>query len=45
MREPRLYGLYDRSEAVTLFGSETEARSLCDGQWVVFPDVVLCLAR
>ena len=44
MTEPRLYGRYDRSEAVTLFGSEAEARSLCDGQWVVFPDVVLCLA-
>src|SRR5437588_352560 len=44
MGEPDLYGRYDRSEAVALFGPETESRSLCDSQWVVFPDVVLCLA-
>jgi hypothetical protein len=45
MGEPKLYERYDRHEAVALFGSEADARSLCDGQWVIFPDVVLCLAE
>lgn len=44
MGDPKLYGWYDRHEAIGLFGSEAEARCRCDGQWVVFPDVVLCLA-
>jgi hypothetical protein len=44
MGEPKLYERYERHEAITLFGSEDDARSLCDGQWVIFPDVVLCLA-
>src|SRR3954470_11266045 len=44
MGEPKLYERYDRHEAITLFGSEADAGSLCDGQWVIFPDVVLCLA-
>lgn len=45
MGEPDLYQWYDRSEAIAPFGPEAEARTLCDGQWVLFPDVVLCLAE
>src|SRR3954454_15936624 len=45
MGEPKLYERYDRHQAITLFGSEADARSLCDGQWVIFPDVVLCFAE
>ena len=41
MGEPRLYERYERSEAIALFGSEAEPRSLCDGQWVIFPHVVI----
>ena len=39
--EPRLYERYDRSEAITGFGSEAEPRSLCDGRWVILPHVVI----
>jgi hypothetical protein len=45
MGEPNLYGRYDRDEAITLFGPEGGSRSLCDGQWVVSPGVVLCFAE
>src|SRR5271168_3452608 len=44
MGEPKLYERYDHQEAIARFGSEAEARSLCDGQWVIFPNVVLCFA-
>src|SRR3954467_3764706 len=43
MGTPRLYERYDRHEAVALFGPEGEAQVLCDGQWIIFPGVVLCL--
>jgi hypothetical protein len=45
MGEPRLYDQYDRHEAIALFGAEEGVRMLCDDQWVVLPDVVLCLAE
>ena len=45
MGEPRLYERYDPSEAISGFGSEAEARSLCDGQWVIFPDLVIGFAE
>jgi len=44
MGEPKLYERYQRRAAIDLFGSESRARSLCDGQWVIFPDVVLGFA-
>lgn len=43
MSEPRLYEWYDRQQAIAFFGSEAGALSLCDGQWLVFPEFVLCL--
>ena len=45
MSHPRLYERYDRSEAIDHFGPEAEARSLCDGQWVIFPHVVIGFAE
>jgi hypothetical protein len=45
MGEPRLYERYDRSEAIAVFGSEAETRSLCDYQWVIFPHVVIGFAE
>ena len=45
MGEPKLYERYHRHEAIALFGPEGEAQVLCDGQWVIFPDVVLCFAE
>ncbi len=44
MGEPRLYERYDRNEAIALFGSEAETRSVCDRQWVIFPHVVISFA-
>jgi hypothetical protein len=44
MDKLKLYERYDRYQAIAHFGSETDARSLCDGQWLIFPDVVLCFA-
>jgi len=40
---PVLYARYERHDAIALFGSESKARSLCDGQWLVFADAVVCL--
>jgi len=43
MHQPELYKFYDRSEAIAFFGSEQEARILCDGQWLIWPDIAVCL--
>jgi hypothetical protein len=45
MCEPKLYERYDHSEAIAAFGPEAKARSLCDGQWVIFPHVVIGFAE
>ncbi len=42
MSEPDLYRRYTREEALALFGTAGSVRSLCDGQWVILPDRVLC---
>jgi len=44
MSEPNLYQVYSREEAIAFFGSGSSARSLCDGEWVIFPDTVVCMA-
>jgi len=41
--QPELYKRYTRSEAIAFFGAEREAQVLCDGQWIIWPDVALCL--
>jgi hypothetical protein len=43
MSEPRLYEWYDRQQAIAFFGNEAQAIRLCDGQWLIFPEFVLCL--
>ncbi len=45
MNQPRLYQKYDDKNALGLFGSQTEAQKLCDGQWVILPHVVLGFAE
>ena len=45
MGEPRLYERYDRNEAIALFGPQTEAWSRCDGQWIIFPHVLIGFAE
>jgi hypothetical protein len=42
MLEPTLYQEYERHEALSLFGSEADSQSLCDGQWIILPKVILC---
>src|SRR5688572_8504754 len=42
MSEPELYNQFDRAEAIALFGKLGKAQELCDGQWVIFPDYILC---
>jgi hypothetical protein len=39
----RLYEQYDRRQALAPFGDELRAEKLCDGQWLVFFDAVVCL--
>lgn len=38
---PRRYEAYARDQAIRCFGDERAARSVYDGQWLVFSDVVL----
>ena len=42
MREPAPHGLYSPDEAVVLFGGGP-VEPLCDGQFLVLPEAVLCL--
>ena len=44
MKAPRLYESYERAAAIDLFGSELQARTTCDGQWVILRDNVLCFS-
>ena len=44
MSELVLYQQYGWDEAVSLFGSKQHAQILCDGQWVICPEVILCFA-
>jgi len=38
-----LYGQYDRQQAISFFGHLSEPRVLCEGQWLIFPNAVVCL--
>jgi hypothetical protein len=51
--EPQLYRRYRREEILSLFGHQGvlpfvdragESRELCDGQWVIYPDVAVGIA-
>jgi hypothetical protein len=41
---PELYRWYTADEAVSLFGPRDAAQSFCNGQWLVFPRTLVCLA-
>jgi hypothetical protein len=43
--KPRLYESYPVEQAISFFGSPSEAQSLCNGQWLIFPNTVLCLTH
>src|SRR5579864_3548788 len=45
MPRPELYKWYSRDEAISLFGAHDEARSFCNGQWLVFPTALVCLTE
>jgi len=45
MPDSELYREYDREEAISFFGEEASAQSLCDGQWVILPHTILCFAN
>ncbi len=45
MSDLNLYGWYDHGEAIALLGAEDESQSHCDGQWVIFPQVVIGFAE
>jgi hypothetical protein len=43
MSGPELYEEYDHQQAVSLFGRSSDAEALCNGQWLVLPDAIVCL--
>lgn len=45
MNEPTLYAEYSQEQAESFFGSTKKAKNLCDGQWLILPDHVLCFAN
>src|SRR3974390_1083189 len=45
MRDLVLYEWYDRSKVIEHFRTDGGPQSFCDGQWVVFPGVVICFAE
>jgi hypothetical protein len=40
---PQLYNWYSLEQAISFFGARDDARSFCNGQWLVFPTTVVCL--
>jgi len=44
MAKPALYEEYDRHTVIGMFGDESKARSLCDGQWILWSDTAICFA-
>jgi hypothetical protein len=43
--QPQLYQSYVTEKIVSFFGSQAEAQSLCNGQWLIFPKTVICLSN
>jgi hypothetical protein len=43
--QPQLYQSYSTEKIVSFFGAPDEAQSLCNGQWLIFPKTVICLAN
>lgn len=44
MQEPKLYDRFDRQSAIAATGATPEARSFCDGQWVIWDNAAICFA-
>jgi len=42
---PELYKWYSADEAISFFGSPDAGRHLCNGQWVIFPKIAICLTE
>jgi hypothetical protein len=42
MTQPELYRPYTSGEIAALFGVSLAGASLCNGQWLIFPDAVIC---
>lgn len=45
MSGPELYQQYDRQQAISLFGRLSEAKTLCDGQWLILPNAIICFTQ
>lgn len=45
MEEPRLYKWYDRAAILPLLGDPRNVTSYCDGQWLIAPNVAVCLTK
>ena len=45
MTQPQLYQSYVTEKIVSFFGTPGEAESFCNGQWLIFPKSVICLAH
>jgi hypothetical protein len=43
--QPQLYQSYVTEKIVSFFGAPGEAESFCNGQWLIFPKSVICLAH
>jgi hypothetical protein len=43
--QPQLYQSYGTEKIVSFFGSPDEAQGLCNGQWLIFPKAVICVAH
>jgi hypothetical protein len=43
--DPELYKWYSADEAISFFGLPSEARHLCNGQWVILPKTAICLTE
>lgn len=43
MNDPELYQQYDRQQAISFFGRLEEAKALCEGQWLILPNAIVCL--
>jgi hypothetical protein len=45
MRDLVLYEWYDRSKVIEQLRTGGEPQSFCDGQWVIYPHLVICFAE
>src|SRR5262249_44924303 len=41
---PELYQTYETAEAVAFFEASGPSQPLCNGQWIIFPAAIVCMA-